>query len=444
MSFWKRACLHTIRKKAKTTLMFLILLVISTLILTCLAVQSATRTAALNIRKSLMGGFTVNAMHTGTLLDDSAVSHILETSGMNARYNLRSYFYAEYRGKDGKKLKLKTEGAANITKGFEHVGKIAANTQSDMDTYFTEAGFKLVQGRHISKTDRNVILVSNDFAARNGLKPGDSILLGDNRTDKQVEVKIIGIFAPAKNPISSGAISHSDFYENVGFTDNSTYSQHDFGDGRNHYQYGDFFAEDPAELDHIIENVKKLPSMAWEDCRFTKNDADYQNAKSELLALLKLVTVIILILIAASILMLTLILFLWIRNRMQEIGMLLAMGIRRGNIMLQHITEILLIAIFAFALSFVTSSFIAQNAGDELFDRASGKDRVTEKNLTAQTEEELKADEAFTPVTIRIKVSFSDLALIYCIGTGVILFSIVLASYPILQIKPKHILTKTS
>ena len=78
MPIWKRAWLHTVRKKGKTTLMFLILLTIATLILTCLAIRSATDTAALNIRKSLMGGFTVNAKHLHSFLDESAVLKILE------------------------------------------------------------------------------------------------------------------------------------------------------------------------------------------------------------------------------------------------------------------------------------------------------------------------------------------------------------------------------
>ena len=55
MSIWKRACLHTVRKKRKTALMFCILLIVSTLILTCLAIRSATDTAALKGQTILVG-----------------------------------------------------------------------------------------------------------------------------------------------------------------------------------------------------------------------------------------------------------------------------------------------------------------------------------------------------------------------------------------------------
>lgn len=443
MRIWKRAWLHTARKKGKTALMFLILLTVSTLILTCLSIRTATDTAALNVRKSLLGGFTVNAKHLETFLDENVVSDLLEQSGMRDQYNLRSYEKVEYRNKYGQKLKIKTEGAAPASLGYEHAGKMVSATHSDLEPYFTEAGFELIGGRHITAGDKNKIIVRDTFATMNELKLGDRFLLGDLHSYRQTEVEIVGIFKPSKSMEAGEMTPPNELYENVCFTDDETYSRLSF-DGGNHYQYGDFYVEDPQQLDEILEKVKDIPGVDWESCTFTKNDSDYLHAKLELGALQSLVCVVVLILIAISLVMLSLILLLWVRARIQEIGMLLAMGIGKGNIILQHITELLLIAVFAFTLSFATSSLIAQQVGDAMLERAAVEGRVTEKDLMDGTLQEQGPDKAPALETIDIEVSALNLLLVCGVGTGMILISVAVASTPILRMKPREILTKMS
>lgn len=54
MNLCKRACLYSIRKKGKTLTLLAFLLVMATLMLTCLSIQSATETANANIKKALL------------------------------------------------------------------------------------------------------------------------------------------------------------------------------------------------------------------------------------------------------------------------------------------------------------------------------------------------------------------------------------------------------
>ena len=444
MNLWKRAYLHTVRKKGKTILMFCILLIVSTLILTCLSIQSATNTAALNIRKSLMGSFTINAKHFDTQLEDYIVSEIINTDGITSNYNLRSYYHAEYRGMDGQALKTISDGAAEVPEGYEHAGKIVSNTHSDADTYFTEAGFELIEGRHIVADDGNVIIISEALASQNGLSISDYLVLGTiEETDSQVEARIVGIFT-ATMPLDAGIAPSYDLYENVSFSDNETYSQLYYNDGNTHYQYGDFNVDDPAELDTIISNVKTISGITWDDCIITKNDVDYQNAKTVLGTLQSLVTIIILVVIVISVVLLALVLSLWVRNRIHETGILLAMGFRKVNILTQHIVEILMIAVLTFALSFVTSSLMAQSVGDRLLQQATAEDQVVATNLAGETAEEKTVEKPVSRTSIEIKVSLLNLLLVYVIGTAIILLSVSISAYPIMRMKPKEILTKMS
>jgi len=412
----------------------------STLILTCFAIQSATDTAAFNIRTSLKSGFTINAKSVDTQLEGHIVSGIMDTNGIAADFNLRSYFYAEYYSLNGQLLDITTDGAIEIPEGYEHAGKMVSNTYSNMDTYFLEAGFELIEGQHITANDRNVIIISETFASQNGLSIGDTLVLGGiGETDGHVKVEVVGIFK-ATLPLDAGVAPSYDLYENISFSDNETYSQLYYHDGDTHYQYGDFYVDDPAELDTILSDVMSISGIEWEKCIITVNDVDYQNAKAILETLQNLVTLIIFVVIGVSTLLLALILTLWVKNRIYETGILLAMGFCKRNILIQHLMEILMVAFVTFVFSFLTSSLIAQNIGEHLLNQAATENQVVETNLAEGTAE--KNTETLT--SIEVTVSFSNLLLIYIIGTGIVMLSILLSSYPIMRMKPKEILTKMS
>ena len=130
MNLCKRACLYSIRKKGKTLTLLAFLLVMATLMLTCLSIQSATETANANIKKALLGYFTINAKTLENGIPEDTVSQILDVDGLSGRYTLRSYTYATYFDTDGNLLEINTEGAAQVPEGYENAGKIVANSNS--------------------------------------------------------------------------------------------------------------------------------------------------------------------------------------------------------------------------------------------------------------------------------------------------------------------------
>ena len=123
MNLCKRACLYSIRKKGKTLTLLAFLLVMATLMLTCLSIQSATETANANIKKALLGYFTINAKTLENGIPEDTVSQILDVDGLSGRYTLRSYTYATYFDADGNLLEINTEGAAQVPEGYENAGK---------------------------------------------------------------------------------------------------------------------------------------------------------------------------------------------------------------------------------------------------------------------------------------------------------------------------------
>ena len=64
MNFISRAWLYIIRKKGKSILLFIILLVMATFVLTALALGNASNAAQMELRKSLGGSFLIVFVYT--------------------------------------------------------------------------------------------------------------------------------------------------------------------------------------------------------------------------------------------------------------------------------------------------------------------------------------------------------------------------------------------
>ncbi len=444
MNIIKRAFLHTTRKKGKSLLLLGLLLGMSTLVLTCYAIRSAANTAALNVRQSLKASFSIDCKATDHQLNEGIMNQILSIDGIKQNYNARSNSYAEYRDTNGTPLSVLTEGAFDVVNGFEHAGKIMSDIYSDKDSMFTEEGFVLTNGRHISVDDKNVVLVHDYLAKQNNLSIGDKIRLALNNEimedyeGQTVEAEIIGTFTNEIPQNTTNMLSHI-FYENVVFTDPVSYQQLFYETDEIFYEYADFQIDDPAELDTIMDKVKNIDGVDWSVCVFQRYDADYQNAKEALDTLENMVSVMVVIIIVVSLLLLILILALWMRSRVNETGIFLSIGFSKANILLQHICEAMMIAVFAFILSAAVTSFVAQGVGDNLLSRASSSEYEIVRLTEAVT-----SDDDITLTEIEVKISAKEILAVFMVGSLMVVIAVVFSAVPILKMKPKKILLQMS
>lgn len=223
MNIWKRAWLYSLRKRGKTLTLLAFLLVMATLMLTCLSIRSATETANDNMKKVLLGYFTINAKQLDTGITENTVDQILAIDGLSGRYTLRSYTYATCLDARGNPLEINTEDASQIPEGYENAGKIVANTNSENDSYFTEGGFELTQGSAIMSENGDQVLVHQKFAKRNGLSIGDTMRLTDVADrSRTMDVTVTGIFTNTREQDSIGMAPSYDLYDNIIFTDLAT------------------------------------------------------------------------------------------------------------------------------------------------------------------------------------------------------------------------------
>ena len=413
MNFVKRAYLYTTRKKVRTILLFSIILIMATLLIVCFSINSSSSMADANVRKALKCGFTVNAKTLENGLDESVVNQILNIGGITDSYNLRSYTVAEYRDTSSNKLKTRDDIGLKV---YENAGRIVGDRYSEKDSYFTDEGFKLTNGEHITPDKKQVALVHQDFANRNNLSIGDYIVLKNIEGNSiEIKVQIIGIFTSTRKSNSEEYMDTTNLFENIIFIDLNTSSKLIYETDSNS-QYGDFEVDDPGELDNLISEMKKIENVNWDNCKITKNDSSFKNTKEALAGIQKIVSTAIITIFIISIILIVLILNLWTKHRINEIGILLSVGISKKDIILQQIIEILMVSVPAFILSFLTSSIATKIVGSKLISSITN--------------------------SIEISVNVFDWLLVSGIGLLIILVSTIISIYQITKIKPRDIFSR--
>lgn len=414
MNFVKRAYLYTTRKKVRTILLFSIILIMATLLIVCFSINSSSDMANSNVRKALKCGFTVNAKTLEKGLDENIVNQILNIDGITDSYNLRSYTVTEYRDISNNKLKTRDDVGLKV---YENAGRVVGDRYSEKDNYFTEEGFKLINGEHITPDKKQVALVHEDFANNNNLKIGDYIVLNNIEGNEMgVEVQIIGVFTSTRKSDTEEYMDTTNLFENIIFTDLNTISKLIYETDGENSQYGDFEVEDPEELDNLITEMKKIENVNWESCVITKNDSNFKNTKEALEGIQKIVSTAIIVIFIISIILIVLILNLWTKHRINEIAILLSVGISKKDIIWQQIIEILMVSVPAFILSYFTSSIATKIVGSKLISSITN--------------------------SIEISVNIFDWLLVSGIGLLIILVSTIISIYQITKIKPRDIFSR--
>src|SRR5699024_1608920 len=236
-----------------------------------------------------------------------------------------------------------------------------------------------------------------------------------------------------------------DLYDNIVFFDLSTVSYLLYGtEGETSVQYGDFYVNDPDELDRIMAVVEEIEGVNWDKCTLTRYDNDYQNAKESLEGLQNIVFIAIAVVSVICFLVLALFLTLRLRGRVHETGVYLAMGISKGAVLMQYLLEVLIVAAIALVISFGTSTAISHQIGSSLLSQVTTETYET-VDLTGESEAaEEEPTEDLGLAEIEVAVSAEDYALVWAFGMVLCVASTALAAYPIMKMKPKSILSQMS
>ena len=461
MSTWKRAFLYVIRKKVKTVLLFCVLLAMSTFILTGLSIYKATDDSALSLRQSVGGSIRLEldesneanwryqqaaggmmVEYVGTPITDKDIQKIISVDGVKAYNGIG----------DGDVYAKDFDFISGISFGAEiDDSRLPSVTNSEYFNFFTRKAFQLIEGRHIKKDDDHVVLISSAIAEKNNLKLGDTITVQccfDNGDYPDVKLKVVGIYEYKgdTNPYHTTStdkrnrliIDHKAMQEIM---------------QRDEIQYDngvDFYVDDPREIDRIAKEIKNL-DLDWDCFSLTVDNSAYEAVAASLTSMQRLIVWLIVGCIVVSVSILILILSMWIKQRRYETGILLSIGITKGNIVFQYIVEVLLIAVVAFGLSYFTSSLLSQGVSDLIFNQVAESQPIPEIELPDDGSEYLDITGQYIPYdssnmemveSVQVNVNPNNLLYVYVLGAFLIVLSVSAASITVIQMKPKKILSQ--
>ena len=439
MSITKRAWFCISRKKVKTIILFFILTLISTALLSSYSIKSTTRDMAQKIYETSNAGFSVTSKDKQSpfLLND--VKDIQKTSGIK-NHNYRYDALGSLVDKKVVKVEQKVQ-INNPDKMLSNLVSLKGSTNTSLENDFTSGIFRIEKGRGLTDKDSGKTIIHEELAKANGLKVGDKLKIkgisinggnssgngpsqGNVVSGKDVELEIVGIFSGRKSETNRGLTS--DATENTVFTDYKS-SQNAMGYSENDYKIttSTFLVSNPKDIDKVIENVKKT-SVDFSKLSLTKNSKAFDSISTSLKSFGNIIDVMTLGIIIGSIVILSLVLIFWLRERIYEIGILLSIGISKLKIIGQFILEVIMISVGSYIVSILlgklTSVFIFKGI-------VSSASEVGTENVFKNVVPRLDIVNMFSTYGI----------LLVIIGLSVIGTSLI-----ILHKKPKEILTNMS
>ena len=420
MGVFKRACLYISRKKARSFLLFLIMLLMGLFMLVGVLIRSSAAKAAEDVRKSITTGVVFQLTDISgdsiyqlvpneegemvrtlkvPLLTRSKLKEILQIDGVQGYYTQMGH-ETLYTGLDvhpggysnspdtlaenGTDAEGQSEEDAYNFDVYSHVNGFYLVDEGKWHPFFINGALELVEGRNIEAEDSGKAVISEELARRNGLGIGDAIesrnfdFVTGECFGNSFRSEIIGIFKINFQQDLSEWTSEDAILANAIFVDREMryWAQSEFNKHINRqvlakesYETLDnltVFVEDPLMLDSVKEKILAIDGVDWSYYDFKEYDHDYKVAAGPLNMMVTLSTILIAAMAIGLLIVLSLILTMWIRGRKREIGILSSLGIKKQAILAQFILESCLVAVAAFLLAGVLAKQVTGVMGNGL------------------------------------------------------------------------------
>ena len=423
----KNAIAYITRKRNRTLIIFIIITIVLSCLYSCLTIMKSSN----EIEKALY---------------ESSNSSISITKKDGKYFNVNQF-------KDIEKLKeieekiIQYDGLAklkdakvvsgeqrinreDLSDEFKNVVSFEATNNTKRNILFSSRVFTIKEGKNIEENDKNSIIVHEEFAKQNNLKLGDEVNLElldieESGKIKSHKFKIIGIFSGKKQETYTGL--SSDFSENMVFVDYST-SQEILNKSENNKIANKIlmYSGSAESTDLALNKLKEL--KIDESKYFVEKDSKaFEESLESVSGIKHIIKIMTYSIMLGGMVVLSLILILWLRERIYEIGIFLSIGTSKIQIIMQFIFELLFISI----PSIISSLFL----GNVLIKVIAGGLINSENSMISGGN--LINDSSFM-------LNITTLGQSYLILISIIVLSVVFASSLILIKKPKEILSKIS
>ena len=451
---FKNAFRYITRKPLKSVVILLIIATMSTLSLVGLSIKTAAEKASKETFKDITNSFAMQInrrTNPGTPrgagnLKGEDITQITKIDGVKEHVK-RMGVVADLVDHEIIAAKGETRDAERARK-FGRTLMVTGVNDSTKEDKFVAKTFKLVDGRHLGKSDVATVLMHEDLAKKNNLKVGDKLKIKSNiydadnekQADETVEVTIVGLFA-GKN--KAGVSSAQELYENNLIADLDTAAKlYGYTKENAIYQDATFFVDGNKNLDQVMSAAQKL-AIDWKSYQLIKGSSNFPSLQKSIAGVYGVASKLLIGGLIFSGAILTLVLFLWLNARRKEIGILLSIGKNKWQIVGQFMLELIMIGVVGFGVSY----YFASQTGSSI---ASG----IVKNVTTGITKELNKEAATSKLAggaeidgfnktitdLEIKIEPADLIFVVVSGSIVILASLMISSSSLMKKQPKELL----
>ena len=451
---FKNAFRYITRKPLKSVVILLIIATMSTLSLVGLSIKTAAEKASKETFKDITNSFAMQInrrTNPGTPrgagnLKGEDITQIAKIDGVKEHVK-RMGVVADL--VDHEIIAAKGEARdAERARKFGRTLMVTGVNDSTKEDKFVAETFKLVDGRHLGKSDVATVLMHEDLAKKNNLKVGDKLKIKSNiydadnekQADETVEVTIVGLFT-GKN--KAGVSSAQELYENNLIADLDTAAKlYGYTKENAIYQDATFFVDGNKNLDQVMSAAQKL-AIDWKSYQLIKGSSNFPSLQKSIAGVYGVASKLLIGGLIFSGAILTLVLFLWLNARRKEIGILLSIGKNKWQIVGQFMLELIMIGVVGFGASY----YFASQTGGSI---ASG----IVKNVTTGITKELNKEAATSKLAggaeidgfnktitdLEIKIEPADLIFVVVSGSIVILASLIISSSSLMRKQPKELL----
>ena len=423
----KNAIAYITRKRNRTLIIFIILTIVLSCLYSCLTIMKSSD----EIEKALYESSNSSISITRKDGNYFNVNEFKDIEKLKEIEEIIMQYDGLAKLKDAKVVSGEQRiNREDLSDEFKNVVSLEATNNTKRNILFSSGVFTIKEGKNIGENDKDSIIVHEEFAKQNNLKLGDEVDLELLDLEKSEEIKshkfkIIGIFSGKKQETYTGL--SSDFSENMVFVDYST-SQEILNKSENNKIANKIlmYSGSAESTDLALNKLKEL--KIDESKYFVEKDSNaFEESLESVSGIKHIIKIMTYSIMLGGMVVLSLILILWLRERIYEIGIFLSIGTSKIQIIMQFIFELLFISI----PSIISSLFL----GNVLIKVIAGGLINSENSMISGGN--LINDSSFM-------LNITTFGQSYLVLISIIVLSVVFASSLILIKKPKEILSKIS
>jgi putative ABC transport system permease protein len=479
MRFYQRAWLSIVRGRSKTLILFLILFVMGNVMAGSLAIRQTGEKVAREIKQKL--GTTV-AIRPTDKTDPNFVGKDPFDKPLPARLNFsedtirqlsthpgvevfdmgHQYPFVYYRGTNTNLQVYRIDDIYVIYTDDLYGRGVMSERFFDLES----KKITVTEGRNMTQTEIDsgaaVGLIPEFLAKFNMINVGDKIpfrhQIGDKRNHQYAafvgesyEIEVVGFFKLNTDEIynESGDLKEEYFYIYVPekyvneryLMDKQLYADAQYYEDPTDRWHQSFYPKVILKSDEYLDEYKQfaIELISQKNVEvITSNDA-YESVAAPVLIISLIAEYILILAFGATILSVSLVILLFLRDRVYEVGVYGALGERKIFSVMQIVMEILIITFAAASISMFTGQVLAQQLSDSIVLKQ--LEMVDEAKLIKVDQSEaalISASEVARAYKIEMNVEYAFVLYGILLTTG--LLSSIVPMVLIVSVKPKKIL----